>query len=803
MTAEIRDKSQPDPPAVRITVSVNDEWQDFSEEFVPAVDIAGIHSSLQFILAASGTLLLDQVRLIGGGSRPERNMPKPQPRLPPATVRNLIPNGSFECGADGWLSLGKALSFGGNIAGLYGEVVTGGASEGARSFRLKLGPGLTPESYFDCWPPQHAVHHRLLTVNRGWIDVQRDRSYTLSAYMRSDRPGTKGVLQFNFSGDARNGVQTLSKEVQLTTAWARYSYTVVAPEDSVFVGVGPDVSESPETNVTFWTDALQLEVGTTATPYVGEPVEVGFSTGRYGNVFTANEPFAIDVSARNSTAAALALEIRAALTDYWDRPMPEKSVILEISAGTDAATTIPLDLPPGFYRARFSWAESGQEGSRQMRLAVIEPYRHQNSPFGLNHGPTTQKACRMFTRAGVTWIRDWSVNWEWAEPRPGERSFAAIDGHIGRLRDAGMNILSLLPSNPSTDWASEAPDTVPSTLWYRLAYAPKVPARLFDFVSAAAAHYRQVGYWEFLNEPLWVPDFCLPKKGGYTVADYITLLKGASAAIRHANPQAKVIGGLGIQAEMPLGDEFIKEGGLDHVDILNLHPYAGTRRPESFIPDLLRIRGVMDKYATRKTIWATETAYYGVDEFPFLPWQPPTNHFAANRLLVNERQSADFLVRFATILLAHGVEKIFWHEPVTGNANEGLRDIENLFIAPGGLPRKSYAAIAGLANALGPAPTFSGHWLVAAKVANKSTQNVHGYAFSSGDASVLVAWDEMEVGQAANWTLVVPEGCSARNIAGAPLAGSRIALSGSPVYVVSATLTPGELARLCLLQQTP
>ena len=352
LTAEIRDKSQPDPPAVRITVSVNDEWQDFSEEFVPAVDIAGIHSSLQFILAASGTLLLDQVRLIGGGSRPERNMPKPQPRLPPATVRNLIPNGSFECGADGWLSLGKALSFGGNIAGLYGEVVTGGASEGARSFRLKLGPGLTPESYFDCWPPQHAVHHRLLTVNRGWIDVQRDRSYTLSAYMRSDRPGTKGVLQFNFSGDARNGVQTLSKEVQLTTAWARYSYTVVAPEDSVFVGVGPDVSESPETNVTFWTDALQLEVGTTATPYVGEPVEVGFSTGRYGNVFTANEPFAIDVSARNSTAAALALEIRAALTDYWDRPMPEKSVILEISAGTDAATTIPLDLPPGFYRAR-------------------------------------------------------------------------------------------------------------------------------------------------------------------------------------------------------------------------------------------------------------------------------------------------------------------------------------------------------------------------------------------------------------------------------------------------------------------
>src|SRR5690606_36959422 len=115
-------------------------------------------------------------------------------------------------------------------------------------------------------------------------------------------------------------------------------------------------------------------------------------------------------------------------------------------------------------------------------------------------------------------------------------------------------------------------------------------ARLFDFVGDAAARYRpDVQYWEFLNEPLWVPDFCLPRKGGYTVKDYIALLKGASAAIHRANPRAKVVGGLSIQSEMPFGDEFIKAGGLDYVDILNLHPYAGKRIPETFIPDLVRI----------------------------------------------------------------------------------------------------------------------------------------------------------------------------------------------------------------------
>jgi hypothetical protein len=168
-----------------------------------------------------------------------------------------------------------------------------------------------------------------------------------------------------------------------------------------------------------------------------------------------------------------------------------------------------------------------------MQLAVIEPYPHADSPFGLNHGPTTLEACRQIKLAGVTWVRDWAVNWEWAEPQPGTLSFAPIDPHIERLHAAGMNILSLLPSNPSTSWASEAPDSVPNRAWYRLAYAPKDPQLLFDFVGKAAAHYKgSVAYWEFLNEPLWVPDFCLPKQGGYTIETYIALLEGAAAAIR-------------------------------------------------------------------------------------------------------------------------------------------------------------------------------------------------------------------------------------------------------------------------------
>jgi hypothetical protein len=434
-----------------------------------------------------------------------------------------------------------------------------------------------------------------------------------------------------------------------------------------------------------------------------------------------------------------------------------------------------------------------------MQLAVIDPYPHDDSPFGLNHGPTSVEACRQIKQAGVTWVRDWAVNWECAEPQPGEISFAQIDPHIERLHAAGMNVLSLLPSQPSTSWASEAPDSVSNQSWYRQAYAPKDLKLLFDFIAKAAAHFKgSVAYWEFLNEPLWVPDFCLPRKGGYTIDTYIALLKGAAAAIRSANPGAKILGGLAIQPEIVFGDEFIKAGGLDYVDIFNLHPYPNKRVPETFIPNMERIRRLMDEYSVRKTIWATETSYWGVDEFPYLPWQPPADDWVAARLLKSAQQTSDYLVRFSTILLAYGVEKIFWHAPVTGDVNNARGDMGNVFIGQGGIPRKTYVAVSTLANALGPTPVYGGKWQVPREVSGRSTGNVYGYTFACGDHSLLVAWATSTDG-AETWTLTVPAQVSVRNIAGAPLDGRKVALSESPVFITSRTCTAGVLLRRCIL----
>ena len=233
-------------PILESTVEISGEWRPYHLEF----SHAGPQSSntcLVFSFGPSGRLWLDQVSLQGKvTSSEQKDVPQWQPRLPSAGGKNLVPNGSFECGADGWLSLGRKLSFGGNIAGLYGEIMENGGCDGDRAYQLQLGPGRTPESFYDCWPPEHIVHHRLLAVNQGWIEVVRGRTYTLSSYMRSDRPGVKGVLFLRFSGDARDPDSTFTREFELTSDWKRYSYTVVAPETGVFVGIGPDTSGLPD-----------------------------------------------------------------------------------------------------------------------------------------------------------------------------------------------------------------------------------------------------------------------------------------------------------------------------------------------------------------------------------------------------------------------------------------------------------------------------------------------------------------------------------------------------------------------------
>ena len=535
--------------------------------------------------------------------------PRWNPSIPSIGSKNLVPNSSFELGADGWSSLGKATAGGGDLCGLYGEIQRGNAFAGAHCLRIELRPTMTTVTHSDysLSASKTVIQSAPLTANLGWMGVSVGRTYTLSAYMRADRHEIPADLVFRFGGEVNSGsgIDTHSKRVTLTRDWARYSFSMVAYRPDLFVAVGPNLNAMPDAVATVWIDAIQLEASqvdvamdnlpvTTAgkpaqldpvpTAYISrEPVEIGINSEHYGNLFDVAEPVGLAVSGSNSTAAGASVEVQAQLENYFGDRWPVPSAVLTIPGNGLAATFMRLNVPgTGHYRVHLSWEVEGVEQTRTIKMAVVDTYPWDDSPFGLNHAPTTAAACRQLKKAGITWIRDWSMKWESIEPSEGTYHYIEIDQQVNRILDIGFHLLPLLPPQPSTHWASEASASNLRPV-ERTAFAPANDHRpkLNKFIATSVERYKdRVTHWEFLNEPLWVPWYCLPTSGGYTVDSYIGLLRGAAEAMKRADPACQVIGGLSIMAPSSLGDEFIRKGGLDYIDIYNLHPYPEENGPE-------------------------------------------------------------------------------------------------------------------------------------------------------------------------------------------------------------------------------
>lgn len=761
----------------------------------------------------------------------EKPTPQFTNRLPTGASRNLIPNASFECGTDGWSTLSKRTGWGPGLSGLFGRVVQGNAWHGNRSMQVDLGPGKTPVTTFNMFPVNRVIHRRLLAANLGWLEVEKGEVYTLSAFLRADRVGVPAQLLLRFSSplatsiDRSNDAYSVHpfrmypRYVRLTTGWKRYSFSVRAPDRYAFAAVGPDLSDVPDTAATVWIDAVQLEKGEPVYPFEPrETVEIGFNSGKFGNVFQKGEPLRLTVDTTNHSSEETALEVRLVVRNFFDTVVSDSTKTLTIPAVDRAvigATTTEWSLPlsePGFYQLHASWkGDSGVGSEKTKRLAIIEPYTHADSVFGINHAPADSRVCEHLRRVGFVWARDWSMNWQHLEPEPGKFRFDVADAHVDRVLGTGMRMMCMLPPWPSSDWASEATDDLEqrwaphSRIWWRMAYAPKDRDAFARFVKTVARRYQgRIRNWEYLNEPLG-PYITLPSgppsRAGYTVADYVALLKVQYAAVKQSDPKSKVIGGLG--GETHSAKSFFDAGGLDFVDVFNLHIYPGKSRPEVYVSRMEEVLRAMDATrAGRKPIWITEYAYSGTDTLPWRPyvlgpmeWQPP--------LLEDERELASYAVRFAAIMLAHGVEKIFYHYggAMGSEPNDFEEVLQSGVLVHAGAPRKLYVAQSVLANLLGPQPQYVAQLGRPKVEGRKPLHSVYGYSFQCQERTVVIAWSPKI--EASDWRLEVsPADESAPevyDIMGAEIQGTRFQLGESPIYVVSDSLPAADLVESCRL----
>ncbi len=265
---------------------------------------------------------------------------------------------------------------------------------------------------------------------------------------------------------------------------------------------------------------------------------------------------------------------------------------------------------------------------------------------------------------GVTQIRI-LVPWRNIEATEGEYDWSNLDTVIAAAAERGIAVTACVTSTPT--WASDYGYTVGNG-------EPSDYTDYASFVSALATRYgasandgnQLISAYEIWNEPNgylgWSPT--------PSAQDYTELLKAAYTAIKKADPDATVIGGV-VGSGVSLGTDtinavdFIEQmyaaGAADYFDALSIHPYglasefsAGTGTVDSAIEQVKAIRALMDANGdTDKLIWATE---YGM----------PTSGSYTEAMQSEFLQ--DFLEAWSTL---SGVGPMFVYSLVDQNTGDG------------------------------------------------------------------------------------------------------------------------------------
>lgn len=123
-----------------------------------------------------------------------------------------------------------------------------------------------------------------------------------------------------------------------------------------------------------------------------------------------------------------------------------------------------------------------------------------------------------------------------------------------------------------------------------------------DWVSKVATQFKgRVKYYEFINEP----DLKLKP------AEYVDLIRPAVAALRAADPAARVLGPATVEIRLSWMKQFLQAGGGDLIDEWSFHPYEGH---ESTDPNYLRakltaMRGLLGQFGKADIpLWQGEHA---------------------------------------------------------------------------------------------------------------------------------------------------------------------------------------------------
>jgi endo-1,4-beta-mannosidase len=291
---------------------------------------------------------------------------------------------------------------------------------------------------------------------------------------------------------------------------------------------------------------------------------------------------------------------------------------------------------------------------------------------GLYTPDRLESSLSLMEQAGIGWVR---VTWAWKDmqPQAGDPfDFAHLDAVAASAAAHHVQIVPILLAVPA--WASSAPAELiaekgsyspvdhyrPKNLDDWLTYVRRVVERYDGDGHDDAPGSPRMAYWEVWNEEnistFWPdrPD----------VAEYLDLLKATSAAIKAADPTAKVVLGGLANADSGYLKSLYDLGAAPYFDVASIHLYSYPAHGiDPVVNAVSAIRALMNTNGdSAKPLWLTEIGWSDAPN----AWGAPT---------VSQSDIASFVTAVYTAPLP--ADLIFWYNFRNIFPNSG--DVEHNF----------------------------------------------------------------------------------------------------------------------------
>lgn len=339
---------------------------------------------------------------------------------------------------------------------------------------------------------------------------------------------------------------------------------------------------------------------------------------------------------------------------------------VDLAAGIVTKSVSLGKLPLGWYSVSFNNAASAGNLSANHSFSVIPKLSERNridpekSFFG-THTEITADGLLAAKLMGFRWIRLHSpliTKWNAVEEKKG--TYTYNDKAISDLKREGFGIVGTL--DRTAFWASTGkndPKTVSSNYYGAYAYFPDDWSAWEKYVSSVVSHYKNdIRYWQIWNEPD-IP-FLVPPPGVTNASAYDAIVRKTASLVRQNNPGSILLGGVAYLRPTYVGPgrqkDFLEEmenlKTFENLDIFTFHKYIANRENISKLEKDVDFARVLHRTSKRR-FWVTELGLdcTGSNKYEFLNTNKCTS----------PRNAASQAVKYNVMLLAKGVEKIFYY----------------------------------------------------------------------------------------------------------------------------------------------